>query len=171
MGPDRRIVFGLVGGVLGLIIGIVIGLAVVSGDDTPTYNFVSVPTAPTSAPPSTPPPDTADAPVAAAPSESSSPTESDVPDIALDDSPCTAMTALPAGVPILKCDRSPTVRIIQQALVELGYELSVDGDFGPDTQDAVARFQKTVGLPPDGIVDGPTYDQICTRAPGNVCLG
>ena len=48
-----------------------------------------------------------------------------------------------------------TVRGVQQALTDLGYDLGrVDGDWGLRTAAAVRRFQADVGLSPDGIV-GP----------------
>jgi peptidoglycan hydrolase-like protein with peptidoglycan-binding domain len=36
----------------------------------------------------------------------------------------------------------------------------VDGEFGPMTRAAVERFQKQVGLPATGAVDGPTRDKL-----------
>jgi beta-lactamase class A len=39
-------------------------------------------------------------------------------------------------------------------------QLAVDGEFGPMTRAAVERFQKQVGLPATGAVDGPTRDKL-----------
>jgi hypothetical protein len=39
--------------------------------------------------------------------------------------------------------------------------IKIDGDFGPRTEDAVRRFQKSNGLIPDGIVGPNTWDAIC----------
>ncbi len=51
--------------------------------------------------------------------------------------------------------RGEDVRKVQQALVEAGYPLEVDGIYGPRTAQAVARFQRESGvLKVDGIV-GP----------------
>lgn len=60
------------------------------------------------------------------------------------------------------------VRIIQQALIELGYWLDVsvkrfatpDGIFGPETEDRVRQFQRGHGLYPDGIVGQLTLDKL-----------
>lgn len=52
-------------------------------------------------------------------------------------------------------DSGPYVTILQQRLVELGYEPgSVDGDFGTATEDAVRMFQTDAGIDVDGRV-GP----------------
>lgn len=49
------------------------------------------------------------------------------------------------------------VRRIQQKLADLGYYSgSVDGIFGQNTQSAVKRFQRDVGLTADGIVGSAT---------------
>ncbi|MFO7252221.1 MAG: peptidoglycan-binding domain-containing protein [Actinomycetes bacterium] len=46
------------------------------------------------------------------------------------------------------------VRAWQQRLRELGYELEVDGAYGPQTRDVTIKFQRDRGLTVDGIV-GP----------------
>lgn len=47
------------------------------------------------------------------------------------------------------------VRIVQRALTDAGFSLgSIDGDFGPKTDQAVRAFQKARGLAVDGVV-GP----------------
>lgn len=53
--------------------------------------------------------------------------------------------------------RGTQVREIQELLVKAGFPLEVDGIFGPKTRDAVIRFQRQVGLRPDGIVGERTY--------------
>jgi len=50
---------------------------------------------------------------------------------------------------------------IQKKLLALGYlTTSVDGDFGPGTEQAVKDFQKVHQLTSDGIVNKATYDAI-----------
>jgi hypothetical protein len=170
MALDKQTGFGLVGGVLGLIVGIVIGLVVVGSDDeSPKYNFISVTTAAAPTTTTTLAPVTDDA-LAVAPSDSGPGGSIDEP-VVLDDSPCDAITKMPPGLPLIKCDRSTTVRLVQELLVALGYDVQVDGDFGPDTQSAVATFQEENGLTMDGIVDEPTFDLLCTSAPGDLCTG
>jgi len=39
-------------------------------------------------------------------------------------------------------------------------KVAVDGDFGPQTKNAVQQFQTAFGLPPNGIVDYPTWYKI-----------
>jgi len=50
--------------------------------------------------------------------------------------------------------RGEDVRILQEYLSILGYQISVDGIFGPQTESIVKAFQKEHGLVVDGIV-GP----------------
>jgi chitosanase len=50
--------------------------------------------------------------------------------------------------------RGDDVRAVQQALVNAGFTVSVDGIFGPNTAAAVKQFQQRRGLKADGIV-GP----------------
>ncbi|WP_402461953.1 L,D-transpeptidase family protein [Isoptericola aurantiacus] len=53
------------------------------------------------------------------------------------------------------------VRAVQQRLVDLGYYLpSVDGSFGPMTQQAVWAFQKAAGLYRDAVVGPKTQDAL-----------
>jgi len=52
---------------------------------------------------------------------------------------------------------STLVRSVQQALNDKGYNAgSVDGQWGPATEDAVKRFQQSAGLPPTGELERPT---------------
>lgn len=62
---------------------------------------------------------------------------------------------------LLKIGSSGTaVRTLQQALVNRGYSLSVDGVFGPITQSAVMSFQRSQGITVDGIVGPVTWGRL-----------
>ena len=71
--------------------------------------------------------------------------------------PTTSSAAeLPQGVVLRRGDESGDVSEVQAALVELGYSTgSVDGKFGPATEQAVRDFQQSSSLKQDGLV-GPT---------------
>ena len=60
----------------------------------------------------------------------------------------------PAAPPLRRGYRGQAVRDLQAALSGAGYTVAADGAFGPQTQDAVERFQRDAGLSADGIV-GP----------------
>lgn len=47
--------------------------------------------------------------------------------------------------------------VLQKRLVELGYSLKIDGDFGRKTDIAVKDFQERESLVPDGIVGSKTW--------------
>lgn len=53
---------------------------------------------------------------------------------------------------------------LQQALREAGYDILVDGDFGPGTERAVRDFQKRQGLVVDGRVGDKTLSLIADNA-------
>ena len=50
-----------------------------------------------------------------------------------------------------------SVRVLQEALVEAGYEIDVDGDFGRATEQAVLAFQEANDLDVDGVVGPNTW--------------
>ena len=52
------------------------------------------------------------------------------------------------------------VRIMQRALVALGFDCKVDGDFQSDTHAAVKAFQKVVGLTQDGKAGKKTLQHL-----------
>jgi hypothetical protein len=55
----------------------------------------------------------------------------------------------------------PEVRALQRLLkYKFGYNINVDGDFGPDTKDAVKDFQTNHGLNSDGIVGPKTWKKL-----------
>ncbi|MEC4893897.1 MAG: peptidoglycan-binding protein [Oscillatoria sp. PMC 1051.18] len=56
--------------------------------------------------------------------------------------------------------QGPDVSIVQKALVDAGFNLIVDGLYGPGTQTAVKQFQSRKGLEVDGIVGPATRVQL-----------
>jgi peptidoglycan hydrolase-like protein with peptidoglycan-binding domain len=73
----------------------------------------------------------------------------------------------PAGDILLRRgDRGDGVRKLQLQLRRLGFPAgSVDGVFGPVTEQAVRMFQQSVGLPSTGLVDKATWDLVNSSAP------
>lgn len=57
------------------------------------------------------------------------------------------------------------VKVLQQQLLSLGFAISTDGDFGPETLSAVVAFQKAHGLIADGIVGPNTYAALARVQP------
>lgn len=77
----------------------------------------------------------------------------------------------PLRVALSVGDKGDDVRAMQKALLAQGYKLpkyGADGDYGPETQKAVAAFQKAVGLPATGRGDPATLARIMAQetAPG-----
>jgi putative chitinase len=52
------------------------------------------------------------------------------------------------------------VTVLQHMLRDLDFAVAVDGDFGPGTEVAVARFQSDHGLTADGVVGPQTWDAL-----------
>ena len=72
-----------------------------------------------------------------------------------------AVTALAS---FLRGDDGQEVLSIQKRLVELNYSIkSIDGDFGPETENAVRSFQTDRGLEVDGIVGSATYRALMNK--------
>lgn len=70
--------------------------------------------------------------------------------------------------PTLRIGSSGTaVKTLQQALVNKGYSLAVDGAFGPITQSAVMSFQRSVGITVDGIVGPVTWSKLGSSSGGS----
>lgn len=64
-----------------------------------------------------------------------------------------------------KGSKGDDVKLLQEILNSYGYSLKVDGDFGPRTEDAVKKFQKSHGLKVDGIVGPKTWDALLPNDP------
>lgn len=61
---------------------------------------------------------------------------------------------------VKKGDHNDTVELLQELLVVNGYNLKVDGIFGPVTEIAVREFQKAHNLRVDGIVGPFTWKEL-----------
>ena len=59
-----------------------------------------------------------------------------------------------------KGSKGDAVELLQSLLVVKGYILTVDGDFGPNTKDAVVTFQREHNLKADGIVGPATWKEL-----------
>ena len=71
--------------------------------------------------------------------------------------PTTSTVVAPTQTPIQEGDTGPQVKLLQKALISLGYMTPpADGNFGPTTQSAVESFQSANGLSPDGVVGKQT---------------
>src|SRR5205085_996466 len=58
------------------------------------------------------------------------------------------------GAPLGNKDGKPTVKTVQQALIDLGFELvqhERDGDFGPETQTAIKSFRQRRSIGPGDL--------------------
>ena len=60
------------------------------------------------------------------------------------------------------------VRTLQNALINLGYSISADGDFGPATDAAVRLFQKDNNLAVDGIFGAKSVAKLNTLLNSNI---
>ena len=56
--------------------------------------------------------------------------------------------------------KSDSVKWLQWELVQAGFNIAIDGDFGPATEKAVKSFQKLYNLKIDGIVGGMTRSML-----------
>ena len=66
-----------------------------------------------------------------------------------------------AGQQLLRLEANgPIVEALQERLKELGYDVQVDGDFGPGTAEAVRQFQRDHRLADDAVVGSGTASEI-----------
>ena len=66
------------------------------------------------------------------------------------------------GIVLKRGATGQDVRKVQRQLVDKGYRLDVDGDFGSKTEAVVKEFQKDKGLSSDGIFGPKTYQVLFT---------
>lgn len=69
-----------------------------------------------------------------------------------------------AGATFHPGDKGNQIVAIQQALIQQGYDISADGDYGDSTQSAVRQFQADHGLDCDGVVGAATYEALMGEA-------
>ncbi|MCI8541210.1 MAG: peptidoglycan-binding protein [Erysipelotrichaceae bacterium] len=76
--------------------------------------------------------------------------------------------ACSAGYPLLQNgSRGIYVLVLQVALNALGYTTyTLDGAFGPNTQNAVVAFQRENSLSTDGVVGCATWTRLVNEAVG-----
>lgn len=59
------------------------------------------------------------------------------------------------------------VKLMQEALIKEGYKIEADGDYGPKTKDAVARFQRLLGFTgsdADGVIGETSLRKLAKRS-------
>ena len=71
---------------------------------------------------------------------------------------------VPAPTTTLKPgENGAQVKVLQRALASLGFSTgTVDGDYGPATEEAVKQFQRSAGLDVDGVVGSATLKALET---------
>jgi D-alanyl-D-alanine carboxypeptidase/Putative peptidoglycan binding domain len=79
---------------------------------------------------------------------------------------CTAYTENPGRYPVRMCQRGLPVENVQRRLVGHGYDVEVDGYFGPLTLAAVRTFQSGHGLTADGLVGPRTWPALLEGSSG-----
>lgn len=83
---------------------------------------------------------------------------------AYDDAEAPKSTTTTVGVknkPVLKIgDKGDWVKVAQARLVVNGFPIDVDGDFGPQTKEAVIKFQALYSLVKDGIIGPKTWAKL-----------
>ena len=67
-----------------------------------------------------------------------------------------------------KCSKGDSVKLLQELLNKHGFNLTVDGDFGNKTEEAVKQFQRRLNLTVDGIVGSQTFEALQTKYEANI---
>lgn len=62
--------------------------------------------------------------------------------------------------PLEPCQKGVAIETVQNALVRLGYDIDVDGQYGQGTANAVQVFQLANDLPQTGVVDDATWNAL-----------
>ncbi|MBV9837780.1 MAG: peptidoglycan-binding protein [Solirubrobacterales bacterium] len=82
--------------------------------------------------------------------------------------PLATLSARPTVPTIKKGWRGDVVVWAQEHLVSAGYQITIDGGFGPQTQSAVQLFQAAHGLNPDGVLGPATWQVLLRYAAPNI---
>ena len=67
-----------------------------------------------------------------------------------------------------KCSKGDSVKLLQELLNKHGFNLTVDGDFGNKTEEAVKQFQRRLNLTVDGIVGSKTFEALQAKYEANI---
>ena len=67
-----------------------------------------------------------------------------------------------------KGSKGDSVKLLQELLNKHGFNLTVDGDFGNKTEEAVKLFQKRYNLVADGIVGSKTFEALQAKYEANI---
>jgi N-acetyl-anhydromuramyl-L-alanine amidase AmpD len=78
-------------------------------------------------------------------------------------SPDNGSASLPAISAARTAPDVHTIIGLQQALKMLGYRISVDGDYGPETRQVVTSFQMHVGIAADGVAGPQTEAKLLSE--------
>jgi peptidoglycan hydrolase-like protein with peptidoglycan-binding domain len=73
--------------------------------------------------------------------------------------------ALVKDVSVQEGDTGEAVRAAQYLLNKFGNDITVDGNFGPDSVAALNKFKASVGLSSDGVVDVRTWQALVSVKP------
>ena len=67
-----------------------------------------------------------------------------------------------------KGSKGDSVKLLQELLNKHGFNLTVDGNFGNKTEEAVKQFQKRLNLTVDGIVGSKTFEALQAKYEANI---
>ena len=67
-----------------------------------------------------------------------------------------------------KGSKGDSVKLLQELLNKHGFNLTVDGDFGNKTEEAVKQFQRRLNLTVDGIVGSKTFEALQSKYEANI---
>lgn len=99
--------------------------------------------------------------VAASPNQSGPTLGPDLRLIAFSSSSLVAQASATTTLPFQPGSQNQEIAELQRRLNTLGfYDSEVDGLYGEQTRNAVAAFQRSVGLNPDGLINFTTWDRI-----------